>query len=315
MQPILKHLPFAAACLLALAGCASGDYSPNTYASNAVQYANKVEPGTVVGYRQVAISANGNIGAVTGGAAGGVLGSEYGGTPLAAVGGTAVGALVGTALDHAAGDTTGWEYIVRKNSGDMLSVTQREKKPLELGQKVLVIIGPQARVVPDYSVPPEPVVKAEAHPEPKAEAKPQNVKVEVVLSLPPGVTAQGPNGQVVSGQVLTPAASPPVTVQAKDEPYPQMQAPAVQAPTVQAGGIQATTIATENGQTVVVHLPVIGTVTANGAGLTAVSTTAPVEAGTISSEPEEGKQAAPASSEAPSEAQTEAPEKAPPAGR
>ena len=63
MQPILKHLPFAAACLLALAGCASSDYSPNTYASNAVQYANKVEPGAIVGFRQVAISANGNIGA------------------------------------------------------------------------------------------------------------------------------------------------------------------------------------------------------------------------------------------------------------
>lgn len=276
----------AAACCLALAGCASGEYSPNTYASNAVQYANKVEPGAIVGYRQVAISANGNIGAVTGGAAGGVLGSEYGGTPLAAVGGTAVGALVGTALDHAAGDTTGWEYIVRKNNGDMLSVTQREKKPLELGQKVLVIIGPQARVVPDYSVPPEPVVKADAHPEPKADAKPQNVKVEVVLSLPPGVTAQGPNGQMVSGQAVTPATTP--AVQGKDELPPPV--PAAQTP-LQAGGIQATTVSTENGQTVVVHLPVIGAVTPSGSGLVPVSTMpAPAEAGTFTSDPNEGSQ-------------------------
>lgn len=298
MQPILKQLPFAAACLLALAGCASSEYSPNTYASNAVQYANKVEPGTVVGYRQVAISANGNIGAVTGGAAGGVLGSEYGGTPLAAVGGTAVGALVGSALDHAAGDTTGWEYIVRKHNGDMLSVTQREKRPLDLGQKVLVIIGPQARVVPDYSVPPEPVVKAEAHPEPKADTKPQNVKVEVVLSLPPGVTAQSPSGQTInsqagSGQLITPAASPPVSVQAKDEPVPQ-------APAVQAAGIQATTISTEDGQTVVVHLPVIGAVTPSGAGLMPVSSVPPAaEAGSVTSDPNEGHQAPPAANEIP----------------
>lgn len=295
MPQFLRHLPFVAFGLFALAGCAS-DYSPNTYASNAVQYANKVEPGTVVGFRQVAISANGNIGAVTGGAAGGVLGSEYGGTPLAAVGGTTVGALVGTALDHAAGDTNGWEYIVRKHNGDMLSVTQREKKPLELGQKVLVIIGPQARVVPDYSVPPEPVVKAEAKPEPKAaDPKPQNVKVEVVLSLPPGVTAQGPNGQVVSGQVLTPASNAPVQ-QAKDE---AMSAPA-SAPAVQAGGIQATTVSTDGGQTVVVHLPVIGAVTAGGAGLMPVSTV-PVaaEAGTVTSDPNEGKQSAPAANEIP----------------
>ena len=108
---------------------------------------------------------------------------------MVAVGGTAVGVLVGSALDHAAGDTTGWEYIVRKANGDMLSVTQREKTPLPLGQKVLVIMGPQARVVADYSVipesPPAPVlVKAE-------EPKPQPpIKVEVVLSMPPGASAQ-----------------------------------------------------------------------------------------------------------------------------
>ncbi len=289
MSRSFKHLPFAVFGVLALAGCAS-DYSPNTYASNAVQYANRVEPGTVVGFRQVAISANGNIGAVTGGAAGGVLGSEYGGTPLAAVGGTAVGALVGTALDHAAGDTTGWEYIVRKHNGDMLSVTQREKKPLDLGQKVLVIIGPQARVVPDYSVPPEPVVKAEAKPEPKPEPKtdpkPQNVKVEVVLSLPPGVTAQGSNGQAIA-----PAADAPVQ-QAKDE--------AMAVPAVPAGVIQAATVSSDDGQTVVVHLPVIGAVTPTGAGLVPVSTVpAAAEAGTVTSDANEGKQPAPAANEIP----------------
>lgn len=300
MQPFLKYLPFAAVCLVGLAGCAS-DYSPNTYASNAVQYANKVEPGTVVGFRQVNISANGNIGAVTGGAAGGVLGSEYGNNALAAVGGTAVGALVGTALDHAAGDTTGWEYIVRKNSGDMLSVTQREKKPLELGQKVLVIIGPQARVIPDYSVPPEPKpeVKAEAKPDSKPEAKPSAVKVEVVLSLPPGVTAQGPNGQVVSGQVITPASSPPKPmVEAKDEPL-MPQAPA---PAVQTNGIQATTVSAEDGQTVIVHLPVIGAVKPSGAGLVPVSTTtAPAAEGTVTSEPEAEEKPAAATNAAPVE--------------
>lgn len=169
-----------------LAGCAS-NYSPNTYASNAVQLANKVETAIVVGFREVHISAAGTIGAVTGGAAGGVLGAQYADSALIAVGGSAVGALVGSALDHAAGDTMGWEYIVRKTNGDMLSVTQRETTPLPLGQKVLVIMGPQARVVADYSVIPETppaVVKAE-------EPKPQPpIKVEVVLSVPPGATTQ-----------------------------------------------------------------------------------------------------------------------------
>ena len=260
MRAFISHLPFAALCL-ALAGCAS-DYSPNTYAGNAVQLANKVEAGTIVGFRQVAISANGNVGAVTGGAAGGLLGSEYGRTPFAAVGGGTVGAMLGTALDHAAGDTTGWEYIVRKANSEMLSVTQREKTPLELGRRVLVIIGPQARVVPDYSVPPEPpapVVKAEAKPEPRAES---NAKVEVVLSLPPGMAAVGPNGQVVSGQVIN--------------------LPTGAESSVQAGGIQATNVPTAEGRTVVVHVPVTP---ATAGGLVPVSAAdiAPAT-GTVSSE-------------------------------
>jgi outer membrane lipoprotein SlyB len=262
MPPFLKHLPLAALCAALLAGCAS-DYSPNTYAGNAVQLANKVELGNVVGYRQVAISANGNVAAVTGAAAGGLLGSEYGNSALAAVGGTTVGALVGTALDHATGDTSGWEYIVRKINGDMLSVTQREKKPLELGQRVLVIIGPQARVVPDYSTPPEPpalVVKAEAKPEPSRES---NVKVEVVLSLPPGMAAQGA-GATANADVAT----------------------------VQTMAIQATSVPTAQGQTVVVHVPVTpaahgGPVGGPAGGLVPVSTEgAAVSGGTLSSAPE-----------------------------
>ncbi|WP_372399593.1 glycine zipper 2TM domain-containing protein [Azospirillum sp. HJ39] len=142
-----------------LAGCSS-DYSPNTYASSAVQQANKVEPAVVVGFRQVAISANGTVGAVSGGAAGGILGAQVGSggmnAALGTVGGTAIGGLLGTAIEHIAGDTTGWEYIVRKSNGDLLSLTQKEPQPLPIGQKVLVITGSQARIVPDYSTPLEP---------------------------------------------------------------------------------------------------------------------------------------------------------------
>ena len=158
MLRIVKY-GFIAISVAASVGC-KPDYSPNIYAANAVQQANKVETGVIVGFRQVAITANGTVGAVTGGAAGGILGSQAGGsgisTALAAVGGTAVGSLVGTTVEHASGDTTCWEYIVRKPNGDLLSVTQREPQPLPIGQKVLVITGNQARVIPDYSVAVEP---------------------------------------------------------------------------------------------------------------------------------------------------------------
>lgn len=141
--------------VLCLAGCAA-DHSPDVYAANAVQQANKVEPAVVAGYRQVSISASGTVGAVTGGAVGGILGSARSGatevgSALGGVGGGVIGSLLGSSLERVTGDTTGWEYIVRKANGELLSVTQREPKPLPVGQKVLVITGNQARIVPDYS--------------------------------------------------------------------------------------------------------------------------------------------------------------------
>ena len=174
----------ALAALTGLAGCSGTDYSPNTYASNAAQQASKVEAGIVIGFREVLISANGTVGAVTGGAAGGVLGSQVGGgnvdQALGGVIGTAVGSVIGTTIEHVTGDTKGWEYIVRKHNGDMVSVTQTEPKPLALGQKVLVISSAQqARIVADYSIdiPVEKAKDEKKSDEKKAEErKPEQIK-------------------------------------------------------------------------------------------------------------------------------------------
>jgi outer membrane lipoprotein SlyB len=147
-------LAFFVAMAAALGGC-TPDYSPNTYDSAAMQQANKVDEGIVIGYREVKISDDGTIGTVTGGAAGGILGAETDSptipTALTALGGSVVGGIVGATVQHVAGDTTGWEYIVRETKGDLVSVTQRQPKPIPIGQKVLVIEGKQARIVPDYA--------------------------------------------------------------------------------------------------------------------------------------------------------------------
>ena len=155
----------AVCCVLAaVPGCRSS-YSPDTYASGAAQQAAKVEQGVVAGVRKVAISADGTFGGVTGAAAGGIAGAQAPGggvrTALTALGGSVVGGLVGTGLEKATGDTTAWEYVVRKANGELVSVTQRDLKPLELGAKVLVIAGAQARIVLDYTT-------AEPKPEPPA---------------------------------------------------------------------------------------------------------------------------------------------------
>ncbi len=149
--------------LAALSGCGP-TYSPDTYASNAAQQAAKVEQGVIVGVRDVGISAAGTVGTVTGAAAGGIAGAQAGAGPisaLTALGGSLVGGIAGSAVEHATEDTKAYEYIVRKPNGDLVSVTQKDKVPLVLGMKVLVIAGTQARVVPDYTVPPDVTAKVD----------------------------------------------------------------------------------------------------------------------------------------------------------
>jgi outer membrane lipoprotein SlyB len=152
------RLSIPAVVVAALSGCGPS-YSPDTYSANAVQQANKVEQGVIVGVRDVAVSAAGTVGTVTGAAAGGIAGSQAVPSPVSAftaLGGSLVGGIAGSAVEHTSADTTAFEYIVRKANGDLVSVTQKDKTPLALGQKVLVIAGNQARVVPDYTVPQPP---------------------------------------------------------------------------------------------------------------------------------------------------------------
>ena len=158
--------------VLVSAGC-TPNYSPDTYASAAAQQANKVDQGIIVGVRAIQISADTTLATATGAAAGGVAGSTIGegaGSALGAVGGTVAGGVVGNVIGHAQGDTDGFEYIVKKPNGDLLSVTQKDPAPLGIGAHVLIIEGPQARVVADYTVP---VVVEALHPR-RGEGRPRN---------------------------------------------------------------------------------------------------------------------------------------------
>lgn len=185
--------------LAALAGCGPS-YSPDTYASSAVQQANKVERGVIVGVRKVDVSSPGTVGAVAGGAAGGAVGAQVPGSTLGAtfgaIGGTVLGGLIGTTVEHTTADTTAFEYIVRKPSGELVSVTQKDKDALPLGQHVLVIAGSQARIVPDYTTP-EPaqtpvapsgpiIVTPLPAPDKPAEPAPAGLPMPSVPALPNG---------------------------------------------------------------------------------------------------------------------------------
>jgi outer membrane lipoprotein SlyB len=237
--------------LAAVTGC-DRNYSPNTYSANAVQQANKVDAGVIVGVRRVDISAPGTTGALAGAAVGGIAGtaatdgSSGVTTALTALGGGLVGGLLGTEVEHKVADTFGYEYIVRRNNGDMVSVTQKDDAPLSIGLHVLVIAGPQARIVPDYTVPLEADNKDAKKPADKADAKPET-KVDVTIRLapdtPPGKLSIEPTPAALSTDKPVPppatdkptdaGASPSATAPpapAADKPAPPSDAPVAIAP-------------------------------------------------------------------------------------
>jgi outer membrane lipoprotein SlyB len=170
----IARAALAAWLLAALSGCGPS-LSPNTYSASATQQANKVDRGTVVGVRRVDVVTSGAVGAATGGAAGGVAGSTAPGgvgSAFGAIGGALIGGLVGTGVERATTEMFAYEYIVRKSSGDLVSVTQKDAKPLAVGTKVLVISGSQARIVQDYTVSPDEAKSASAQPAANADAAP-----------------------------------------------------------------------------------------------------------------------------------------------
>jgi outer membrane lipoprotein SlyB len=241
----LQHRLPLLAVLALLAGCKT-DYSPDTYATRAVQQANRVEQGMVVGRREVQVSAEGSTGAATGAAAGGVLGAQTPGggigAALGGVGGALIGGLIGTATEHVVVDTKAFEYIVRTAKQELVSVTQRDTTPLVVGQRVLVIAGNQARIVPDYTTrpPATPAEAAREAPGPAEQATPVTPTPETptpaaalaVPAVPPPPVVvpppPPPSGEASSG--------PGLAVRQKLEEAAASQLPPVALPMVRAMG-------------------------------------------------------------------------------
>ena len=268
---LLAVLPLA--CLLTACG---PDYSPNTYMSNSVQQANKVDSGVVIGVRMVKISADATLGSATGGAAGGIAGSQAGTgavSALTALGGAVAGGLVGNAVGHDVEDTYGYEYIVRKPKGDLVSITQKDEKPLKVGQRVLIIQGAQARLVSDYTehvdtddndlaAPPN---KAQSPNEPKPDlskaaadeksAPPPQTDSKAPAAETAPITEIAPATPTDTAPVAAPIAEQPAADPAKPETAPAApttqsdatpSAPSATSPTQDASPATTTNPATED---------------------------------------------------------------------
>ncbi|HEV2674912.1 MAG TPA: hypothetical protein VGV37_10255 [Aliidongia sp.] len=140
-----------AAVALMLSACQHG-YSPDRYSTASMQQATKVDRAVVQSVRLVDVDGTAGAGALVGGAAGGIGGASFGsggGSAAAALGGVLVGAAIGALVEKSATETQAFEYIVMKQSGDLMSVTQKDAQPLAVGQKVMLIYGIKARLIPD----------------------------------------------------------------------------------------------------------------------------------------------------------------------
>ena len=116
------------ACLIAvfclvLSGCAK-DLPPGNYDSSEVGKVKKVVPGTIISMRQVNIQ---------------------GKTDAAAPASTSKEEYADANITR----TRGFEYVIKLNSGSIISLVQNEDLHLKTKQRILIIYGDNTRIVPD----------------------------------------------------------------------------------------------------------------------------------------------------------------------
>lgn len=147
-------LTAAIAFVLPIAACTS-DISSSHYSTSSVGSVSQTMGGTVVSVRQVSVSSeDNNAGTLIGGALGGIGGSTIGGGStahaLGAVGGAVIGGIAGNAAQRGLSSQYAYEYIIRLDNGNMVTVTQGTDILLNPGQRCYVSLGNPARVVPAY---------------------------------------------------------------------------------------------------------------------------------------------------------------------
>jgi len=150
----LKGTVAAMLAAVALAACAP-QQSSEVYGSGQALSASRVQYGTILGYRQVELRNVGQgdevVGALLGGVAGAALGQQVGkGTGRVVA--TGIGATAGAAAGQQAGKYVGraqsYEWFVRLDSGEDISVVQGEPT-FATGQRVRVIqSGGETRLAP-----------------------------------------------------------------------------------------------------------------------------------------------------------------------
>ncbi|NVJ69848.1 MAG: hypothetical protein HWE08_05810 [Alphaproteobacteria bacterium] len=131
--------------------------SPHSYDSYAVGEARRVERGVIESYRWVEIRKSNNrtgtaVGVGVGAAAGSTVGDSGAENVIGAIGGALIGGLIGSSVDKSASKTSGFEYIIRTESGNLITIVQADRQPFAEGTPVIIVFGAdRTRVRLDHS--------------------------------------------------------------------------------------------------------------------------------------------------------------------
>ena len=137
--------------LLCSAACTS-NIGANDYSVQNVNSVQSAQIGTIISVRKVIVQNDNGNGALLGTVAGGVAGSQIGSGStagiLGALGGAIVGGFAGDIAQEELSKQAGYEYVVQLQNGGIVTVTQGNDVLMTVGEKCLVIYGPQARLIP-----------------------------------------------------------------------------------------------------------------------------------------------------------------------
>jgi outer membrane lipoprotein SlyB len=131
--------------------------SPHSYDGHAVGEARRVERGVIDSYRWVEIRRDNSgvgtaVGVGVGAAAGSTIGSGGAENVIGAIGGALLGGLLGNSIDKSASKSAGFEYIIRTESGSLVTVVQEDRHPFAEGTPVILVFGAdRTRVRLDHS--------------------------------------------------------------------------------------------------------------------------------------------------------------------
>ena len=141
--------------LALVVGACAPDLSPNSYEAHSVGEVRRVEKGVIESYRWVEIKGRSGVGTLAGAGVGAAAGSTIGdgaGSVIGAIGGALLGGAIGSSIEGSASKQGGFEYVIRTDSGSLVTMVQADREPLPEGAPVMILFnGSRSRIVFDHN--------------------------------------------------------------------------------------------------------------------------------------------------------------------